>query len=347
MPIMKKKRIYIVSLLILAMTIWGVMKYHSRSAAQNPDAIWVKASVVKETPLPLEANTIGTLVARSVEITPEVAGHVEKILFRDGTFVEQGTPLIQLDNAVYKAKYESAKAKLAYSENDYKRKALLGKQGAIAQQAIDQAETDLKEKKAEARENEVMLNKMKLMAPFDGTVGKSKINPGDYVNIGQNLVTLTDTKHLRIEYNVPEKYLPSLKLRQEVKITSSTYSEKVFSGKVSFISPTINTDNRSVSLYADVPNENNLLAAGMYVKVIHSLGTEERALMIPARSLVPMLDAEQVYKIVDGKAYAVTIVIGKRTGDTVQVTQGLSSGDVVITDGQLKVKNGVPVKVKS
>ena len=344
---MTKKKIYLFSFLILAAVSGGIMKYYSHATVPNPKAIWVQASKVKETPLPVEATAIGTLVARSVEITPEVAGHIEKIFFRDGTFVKQGAPLIQLDNAVYKAKYESAKAKLVYSENDYKRKVSLGKQGAIAQQAIDQADADLKEKKADARESEVMLNKMQLLAPFDGTVGKSNVNTGDYVNIGQKLVTLIDTKHLRIEYNVPEKYLPALKLGQVVKIISATYPKKVFSGTVSFISPTINTDNRSVSLYANVPNEANLLAAGMYVKVVHSLGTEEGALMIPARSLVPMLDAEQVYKVVDSKAYAVTVVVGKRLADDVQVTQGLSLGDVIITDGQLKVKNGVPVNVKS
>lgn len=343
---MKKKFVIASLIVVTAAAVWGVMKYRSQTGNVASTAIWVQAEKVSQSNLPLEAQAIGTLVARSVEITPEVAGHVKVIHFRDGAHVAQNTPLVQLDDEVYKAKYESTKAQLAYSKNDYKRKNLLIKQGAITQQAVDQADADLKEKTANAQEHAVMLSKMQLTAPFDGVVGKSKINLGDYVTTGQGLVTLTDTKHLRIEYNVPEIYLPSLKAGQEVQLTTSTYPGKIFTGKVSFISPTVSTENRSVSLYADVPNENNELAAGMFVNVKQSLGIEEKVIMVPARSLVPVLDGEQVFKITDGKAYSVPVTTGKRMNDKVQITQGLSSGDLIITDGQLKVKNGAPVQVK-
>jgi membrane fusion protein (multidrug efflux system) len=341
-----KKKIIIISVIALLL-IGYFVKHFNQNNAPQVESVTVQASTVKESTLPQEAHAIGTLTARSVEITPEIAGHVQKILFKDGSFVKEGTPLIQLDNAVYKAKYTSARAKLIYSDNNYKRMVLLGKRGAIAKQAIDQAEADLKERQADADESEVMLNKMALTAPFDGVVGKSKVSPGDYVTIGQSVVTLTDIKHLRIEYNVPDTLKPLLKIGQEVKITTTAYPSKIFSGTVSFISPTINVDTRSLSLYADVSNENNLLAPGMFVDVIQSLDSEERVVMVPARSLVPILDGEQVYKIVEGKAYAVTVSIGKRSLDSVQITQGLSPGDVVITDGQLKVKNGLPVRIKT
>lgn len=341
------KKMIIALIFIVFITGWLVVKYHNRSAATSSEPIWVNASKVKQVSLPLEVQALGSVVARSVEIMPEVSGHVKEIFFQDGTYVKAGTVLIQLDDAIAKAQYESAKAKLAYSKSDYERKAILGKQGAIAKQAIDAALADYKEKKAEADQSEVMLNKMKLLAPFDGMIGQGKINLGDYVSIGQSLVTLTDTKHLRVEYTVAEKFLPLLKLKQQVKLTASAYPGKTFYGIVSFISPIINKDNRSISLYASVANDNNLLAAGMFVNVMQALGTEESALMIPARSLVPILDGEEVYKIVDGKAYAVTVLIGTRTEKNVQITQGLSANDTVITDGQLKVKNNQSVKVKS
>lgn len=344
---MKKKKIVVLGVIVLAAAVWGGVKYYTRSTAPTQNAIWVQASKVKESSLPLEARAIGTVIARSVEITPEVAGHVDKILFQDGTFVQEGTPLIQLDDSVFKTKHGLAEAKLAYSETNFNRMVVLGKKGAIAKQAIETAEADFKEKKADMEESKVMVDKMKLTAPFDGVVGKSKVNRGDYVNIGQSVVMLTDIKNLRVEYNVPEKYLPLLKQGQEVKITAVAYPGKVFVGKVAFISPTITADNRSVSLYAEVDNDESKLAPGMFVNVVQSLGTKERVLMIPARSLVPILDGEQVYKIIDGKAYAVTVLLGKRIEDNVQITQGLSPGDVIITDGQLKVKNGMPVQVKT
>lgn len=342
-----KKKAVVLTLVILGGISFGIFKYKTHSTVVMPEPIWVTAAQVKTSTLPLEVNAIGSLVARTVEITPETSGHIKEILFKDGTFVAEGAPLIQLDDAIYKTKYTSSRAQLAYSEHDFSRKTLLGKQGAISKQAIDQADADVKERRAFAEENKVLLDKMRLNAPFQGMVGKSKVSPGDYVTTGQSLVSLSDTKHLRIEYNVPEKYFPSLKLNQIVKITSATYPGKVFTGKVAYISPTINLENRSVFLYADVPNEGNELASGMFVNVTHSLGSNEKAVVIPARSLVPMLEGVQVFKVVDGKAYSVPVTVGKRTDEQVQITQGLSEGDLVITDGQLKVKNTTPVKVKT
>src|SRR3990167_3716286 len=167
MKIMTKKKNIIVGLVIISISLWYAGKYYFHPNAQEADEVWVQVTEVKTSALPMEVKAIGTLTARSVEITPELAGHVEKIFFKDGTDVQQGTPLIQLYDAIYKAKYSSTKAKLAYSENNFKRMTLLGKRGAIAQQAIDMAEVELKERKAEAEESEVLLNKMKLLAPFD------------------------------------------------------------------------------------------------------------------------------------------------------------------------------------
>lgn len=342
-----KTKFLVGTVLVVALGIAGVYKFYHHTSGPEMTAVTVSASTVKETDLPQEIHVIGTLTAKSVQITPEIAGHVNAILFKDGASVSRGDVLVQLDDAVYKAKYESAKAKLFYSQNNFRRMALLGKKGIIAQQAIEEADSNLKERKAELDENQVTLNKMKMTAPFDGVIGKSQVNPGDYVNVGQPLVMLTDTKHLRIEYSVPEKYLPHLKIGQVVTITAAAYPGKVFIGHLTFISPTINADNRSLSLYAEIENTDNLLAPGMFVEASQTLGSTEHALLVPARSLVPVLDGSQVFKVVDGKAYGVNVIIGQRTADSVQVLQGLVKDDVVITDGQMKVKNGMSVKVQS
>ncbi len=344
---MKKKMIIVIAILALVSLAWGLKKYFSSTSMPEAPTVAVRVTHVNQVSLPLEIKAIGNLVARSVEITSEVAGHVEAISFQDGAYVNKSDLLIQLDDKVYQAQYNFAAAELAYSKNNYKRMTILGKQGAIAKQAIDQADSELKEKKANAEEREVMVNKMKLLAPFAGVVGKRKVHVGDYVTVGQSVVTLTDTKHLHIEYNVPEKYLSLLKIGQEVKVISTAYPDKIFSGKLAFISPTVNSSNRSVSLYADVPNDSNQLAAGMLVEVTQSLGAESSVVMVPARSLVPVLDGEQIYTVVNGKALAVSVSTGKRTKGRVQILSGLSPGAVIITDGQLKVKNGTIIKIKT
>src|SRR5579883_2980370 len=104
----KTRKIAIVSAVLSVALVFGIMKYHSSADSGQPDTIWVQANTVKSSALPLEVNAIGTLVARSVEVTPEVAGHVDKILFKDGVYVKQNTPLIQLDNVVAKSRFDSA-----------------------------------------------------------------------------------------------------------------------------------------------------------------------------------------------------------------------------------------------
>jgi membrane fusion protein (multidrug efflux system) len=341
---MKKKLIFGGAILLTVFCVW---KYRSHSAMPSAPDPTVEVATVKEITMPLEVHAIGTLVAaRNIEITPEIPGHIVKILFQDGEFVNAGTSLIQLNDAAYKTKSQVAKARLAFSEGKFERIAKLAKKNFVAKQTVDEVEADLKEKRADAEESEEMLNRLRLTAPFSGVLGKSKANPGDYVTIGQPLVTLTDIKHLRIEFSVPERFLSSLKIGQPVKINTAAYPGREFIGKLAFIAPTINADNRSIALYADIANDDDLLKAGMFVDVMQSLGTEQHAFMVPARTLVPTMEGKQIYKVVAGKVAVTTVLIGKRIGNDVQITQGLNSDDVVITDGQLKVKNGVSVKIK-
>lgn len=340
-----KKNLLLVLMMGLAIT-GGYYYFHKKPLEKVPEDVYVNAMKVEESTVPLVVEAIGSLKAKQIEITPEISGHVQTIVFKDGLFVEKNAPLIKLDDAIYHAKYQSAKAQLAFSESDYKRKIYLGEKGIIAKQAIEQAESDLKEKLAYVEEAKVMLEKTTLRAPFAGVLGKSEVNRGDYVTNGVRLVSLTDTKHLRVEYDVPEKFFPLVKVGQEVKVMTSTYPDKQFVGKILYRSSTINPENRAVSLYAEIDNPNNELAPGMFAHVTQYLGQDNHALLVPARSLVPVLDGEQIYKVQSNKAYPVSVTIGKHFNDKVQILAGLSVGDMIITDGQLKIKQGTSIKMK-
>jgi len=341
---MSRKIIFIIIALLLAGFI--VFKFHHKKVVIADAATFVKVSKVVQANLPLEVRAVGTLTAaKNVQIAPEVAGQISKILFQDGTYVKQGTPLIQLDDATYRAKADAVQADLKFSEASYARLALLAKRGIISPQDLEKAENDLKVKKSLAQENQVNLDSMLLTAPFDGVVGKAAVSPGDYVAVGQALVPLTDTHHLRVEYSVPDKYLADLKLGQTIILTTSAYPDKKFTGSVAYIAPTINTEDRTIAVYADVPNDNGVLTSGLYVSVIHQLGSQNNALVLPAKSLVATIDGQQVFKVVDNKATSVPVVIGERTADNVQVLQGLSLGDMVVTEGQQKIRDGAVVKI--
>lgn len=341
----KKKRLLYAGLVFFVLfLIWK--KFHHTSTPAMPSAV-IKTAAVKVSQAQSTIKAIGTVNASSVEITPETAGHVASIAFTDGAIVKQGDTLIQLDDAILKAKLQSIAAQYQFSAESYARLKKLAAKGMVAQQSLDQALADMKEKKAALDEASVTDEKMKLIAPFDGMVGQRKVNVGDFVNPGQGVVTLTDTIHLRIEYNVPEKYLSALQIGQSVNITTSAYPNQIFKGKIAYISPTVNPDNRTLSVYATLEPGTVRLASGLFVDVTQTLSESRSVLVIPSRSLVPILGGNQVYKIVDGKPVSVAVEVGNRDENTVEITQGLSPKDIVVTDGQVKLQRGQPVIISA
>jgi membrane fusion protein (multidrug efflux system) len=337
---MKKKLLLAGVILVALILLWR--HFHAAPTPAMPTVV-VQIAPVQTKLLQSNIKAIGTINAASVEVTPETAGHIASIAFNDGAVVKQGDTLIQLDDSILKAKLASMAAQYQFSLQSYSRLKKLASKGIVAQQALDEASADMKEKKAALDEASVTDAKMKLVAPFDGMVGQRKVNVGDYINPGQGVVTLTDTEHLRVEYNLPEKYLSAVQIGQTVKITTAAYPGKTFTGTITYISPTINPENRTIAVYAALAENHDRLASGLFVDVTQTLSQAKQALVVPARSLVPVLNGNQVYKVVDGKAVSVDVQIGTRTENTVEITHGLQAGDHVVTDGQIKLHNGQPI----
>src|SRR3990167_11540212 len=144
---LKRTWIFLIIVMVIA-SIW-LVRHEKSSHPVSPSAVAVKVMTITESNLPFNIQAIGTLSAQTVEMTPELAGHVNKILIPDGGQVKKEQAIIQLDDAMYQAKLASSEAQLVYSKNNYKRMVLLGKQGAVAKQAIDSADADLKQRRAE------------------------------------------------------------------------------------------------------------------------------------------------------------------------------------------------------
>lgn len=345
----KKPKHHLVWILVLsaiALTVFIYKHYQVHRAPQN-EGTWVEAAQVKRGNIPVEVHALGSLVAEhQITITSDMAGHIANILFKDGSFVSKGTTLIQLDDAIPKAQLASARANFDFSKITYQRRETLGKKGLWPVQEIDQARADLEEKKALLQEKQATVDKLLLVAPFDGVLGKSQVSLGHYVTPGQPLVTLTDIQYLRAEFSVSEKYLSSLKLGQTVKITTSAYPGKIFEGKIAYISPTIDTADRSISLYAEVANPDHLLTSGMSVSVRQTLGTQKDTILVPTRSIMATLDGQQVYKLVNNKAYAIPVLLGQRNEEAVEILEGLSDKDLIVVAGQQKLHDEMDVKIK-
>lgn len=295
--------------------------------------------------LPNRFETVGTLrTDKSVTLRPEVAGQVKAIGFADGDPVRQGQVLFTLDAALTQADLNEANANLANSQRAYARARELADKQLIARADLDKAQATLAVDQARAASARTHVAKTVLRAPFGGVAGLRKVNAGDYVNAGQDLVDLVSLDPLELDLRAPEVVLATLAVGQKVDFAVDTFPNDSFSANIVAISPTVDLGGRSVALRARFDNPGQKLRPGMSARVQIVLDTNAKALMVPEQAIWPNGEQKNVYTVVDGKAKLVPVTLGMRQPGYVEVTSGLKDGDIVVVTGQLKIGDGAPVQ---
>jgi membrane fusion protein (multidrug efflux system) len=300
-------------------------------------------------PRPLEGGlqTVGSLRAdESVVVRPEVAGRIERIHFTEGGRVAAGQPLFTLDGSLARASLNEAQANLENSRRAAERANELSREQLIARSDLDRARAALGVDQARAASARTALEKMTLRAPFSGQVGLREVSVGEFVNAGQDLVTLVRLDPIEVDFAVPEAALPKLQNGQAVRITVDAFPGDAFTGKVVAIDPVIDPNSRSAQLRAQIPNPDHRLRPGQFAQLKLDTGRgDSTALLVPEQALMQDGDTRFLYTVVDGKAKRTTVRTGTRTPGFVEITEGLKAGDVVITAGQAKpmMRDGMPV----
>ncbi len=339
----------IIALLIIFVILITIIFNFIKNSHSNPEPviapIVVETVVVGQQTIPVNIEALGSLKAdQKIDVSPEVDGQIAKVEFKNGQDVKAGKILFQLDDSVAKAQFAAAEAKLRLSRENFSRNRKLLQNDALSQQALDQVKEELAENKAKADEKELLVRKMQLIAPFAGMVGSSTVSKGQYVSVGQTLVTLVNINNLEVIYHVPEIYLSQLKLGQTVEITSDALPGEKFSGTVNYISPSVDVATRTVEVHATVPNNAQQLAPGMFVRVEQELSERQNALVIPAEALVATISGSKVYVALNGRAVETRVNVGVRWGDMVEITKGLKLKDKVVIAGQQKLHDGSPIQ---
>jgi membrane fusion protein, multidrug efflux system len=200
---------------------------------------------------------------------------------------------------------------------------------------------------SEARRAEIKarLDKSTIVAPFEGVAGLRQVSPGAYVKAGQDIARLEGIGTLKLDFRVPEVYLGRLKPRQEAVVRVDAFADEAFRGEIYAIEPAVDEQTRTLLLRARIPNPGGRLKPGMFSRVLLVTETRENALLIPEQALVPQGKDRIVYRLVDGKAVMAKVELGLRRPGEVEVRQGLSPGETIIVDGQLRLRDGVPVTV--
>jgi membrane fusion protein (multidrug efflux system) len=316
------------------------------ASATGAPPIVVEATKVALVKLPQAISAVGSLRSdETVILRPEVAGRVHQIGFREGERVAHRQVLVQLDDSVQQADVSRAKANLVLSQSKYERAVDLRNKGFISNQAKDEAENNLKVAEADAELAEARLAKMNIRAPFAGTIGLRQISIGDYVKEGQDIVNLEAIDPLKVDFRVPEIYLSQVKEGQTLQIALDALPERTYDGRVYAINPLIDANGRSIVIRAQVPNKDARLRPGMFARVRVFTSGAKDTLVVPEESLFPVGDDKYVYKVVEGKAVRQKVEIGQRRETRVEIVNGLSADDVVVTAGVIKLRDGAPVTV--
>ena len=316
------------------------------AAPAKPMGLPVKAEPVKLLTMQSEVTAVGTLIAAdSVVIRPEIAGRVVGLHFQEGQLVQKGAKLMTLDPSEYRAQLAATSADAKTESQRYQRAQELLEKNFISKEALDVAKGNMDKALAKQQQDEVLLSKTTISAPFTGVVGLRQISPGAYVKAGDDVVRLENLSTVKLDFRVPEMYLSQIKPGQSLTIRVDAYPNDTFQGKIYALEPAVDEKTRTVVVRALIPNLQNKLRPGMFARVNVLLSTRPNAVVIPEQAIWPQGRDTFVYRVVDGKAVLTKVELGVRHPGEVEVLKGLSANDVVVTDGQMKLKDGAPVMV--
>lgn len=292
-----------------------------------------------------EVSAIGTLRSNeSVVVRPEISGRISRIEFDEGKPVRKGQLLVALDDSVYAAELQQAKANLALQSSNYDRTVELARDNFVSANAKDQALNNLRVAEASLALAQARLAKTRILAPFSGIVGIRQVSVGDYVKEGQDLATLEDISSLKVDFRIPELFLTSLRRGQSVEVQTDALPGKTYAAVLDAIDPLVDQNGRSLVLRGLLKNDDGALRPGMFVRTRLIIAERLNALTIPEEALVPVGASQYVFRVRDGKAERVKVETGVRRAGRVEITSGLDAGDIVVTAGQIKLRDGVAVR---
>lgn len=320
-------------------------------AAASVEVVSVKTARLQD-----DAQAVGSLRSRqSVTLKPETAGRVSRIAFADGATVRRGQLLVQLDDTLQRAELSQAQAQLSIARANLKRNEELLAQNFVAARVVDESRAALQVAEAQVDLAQARLQRMRITAPFDGTLGLRSINLGQYVKDGDELVNLEDTSKLTVDFRLPERYQNRLAPGQGVQVQLDALPGKRYDARVIAIDPLLDANGRSISVRAEMPvAPGDGLRPGMFARVLVVFSVDDRALVVPEEALVPQGGRQFVYVIDEqGQGDArkrvsrrVEVELGVRRGAEVQITQGLKEGDTVVVAGQQRLqRDGTAVRV--
>jgi membrane fusion protein (multidrug efflux system) len=315
------------------------------AATQLP--VSVVAAPVRVERLAFELEALGTAFANeSVDVTAKVANQVTSVRFEEGQQVRRGEVLVELDGEQARADLAVAEAALAESRSQYQRSRELYTTKVLSDSQIEQIEATFKANEARVASARSRLGDTVIRAPFAGRVGLRRVSVGTLISPGTVITTLDDTSAIKLDFTIPETFLSAVQPGLEISARSVSYPDTSFEGRVTSIDTRVDPATRSVTVRALLPNPQGLLKPGMFLTVRLSRGAVD-AVMLPEQALVPEQGDMFVFVVKDDVAEKRLVRIGQRRVGDVQVVDGLAEGELVVTEGTQKLRDGAAVRLQA
>ena len=323
----------------------------ARADGENPQqssAIPVQAVAAQKGDISLFLMQTTTIEAeRQVEIPAKVSGQVIKLFVEEGIEVKKGDVLAQLDEAELKINFLRTKVSLETDKSIYERSKEMLEKTFIAKEEYEASRLQYESSKSAHEAAELQLEYTNIRSPFDGIVTARNIELGQRVNVNQALFTVADFKPLRAKIYVPEKDISRIFEGQIAQITVEAEKGKEFTGVVKMISPIIDPESGTSKITIDIDEDPRKLKPGMFASVFINTETHKNALIIPKKALVLESDTDQIYIYREGKAHKVSLKLGFVSGESIEILEGLTEGDLVVTAGQDGLREGLPIRIPS
>ena len=324
-------------------------------STMQPPAQTVSATTVETRLWSPGIAAIGTARAENgVELAVQIGGLVKDIRFKPNQKVAAGEVLVQIDDAVERADLIDAEASVRLGEANLDRSATLRERGFNSQANLDQIEAQLAAARSKLARNRAVIDQKAVKAPFAGTIGIARINPGQYLQPGTVVATLQSLDRMKVDFTVPEQMRDKIAIGQSVRFGTSD-AKLDHAGKIIGIDPRIDPQTRLVSVQALLDdNGDGAVVPGQFLRVRVDLPAEPNVVTVPQTAVVSSLYGDYVY-VVEPKAEAPAVLVvrqtfvkvGRRQGAVVEVLSGIAAGDRVVASGQNKLQPGSTVKINN
>lgn len=330
-----------------------IRKMIAQGAQRVPPPETVTVATVKSDQWETVLSAVGSLEAvQGITVTAELPGKVVQVAFEPGSKVKAGDLLVQQDTSSEEAQLRSAEASVALASLNFERIKKLLPDRVVSHSDYDKAEAELKQALAQRDNIRATIRKKTIRAPFAGRLGIRLVNLGQVLDTGEPIVSLQALDPIFVNFLLPQQQLIGLRPGLRVRISSDALPGKIVEGRITAINPEVDSATRNVRLQATVANREEQLRPGMYVNVGVVLPSKKQVLSLPATSILYAPYSNSVFVVEnnkDGKPGKVVrqqfVELGERRGDYVAVRSGLQEGDVVVSTGVFKLRNGQSVVV--